>query len=96
MLLLIAPIILVIIWNGLHGKGYKVAFKATPLNTNKGKAIRVLMFVYGAVLLVVVFISRYKESTSEGYQGSSRIISVVVFFLIIIALNIVMRRRRNK
>jgi hypothetical protein len=94
--LLIAPIILAMIWNGLHGKGYRVKFVAPPLDTRKGKLIRLGMFIYTAVLLITAFSSQYRESANDGYRGIERIANVAVFFLILFVVNIVMIRKQNK
>jgi hypothetical protein len=94
--LVIVPLILAMLWNGLHGRGYKVTYQAPPLNTNKGKAMRVVLFIAGIGLLSLVAIARYDQSTSEGYTVTGRFVSVIVSFGLIVALSIYMRSRRNR
>lgn len=44
-LLIIFLVVLAIIWNGINGKGYKVSYKAPPINTTTGIITRIILLI---------------------------------------------------
>lgn len=95
--LLAAPVIAAIVWNGLHGKGYKFVYKAPPITTTKGKLVRVIAGVYFASMMLLLFASIYANHAIGGrYKGTSRIFFVIVFILLTTGFSSLVDRNRNK
>jgi len=61
--------ILVIIWNGIKGRGYKVILKAPPLKTTRGIVVRFLFLIATIILfLTTVSLRSGGFSSSDTHQ----------------------------
>jgi hypothetical protein len=53
-----------VLWNGLHGHGYRVGIKLPPATTSNGKKERVLVFIVGIGLIILSILVMIESGSS--------------------------------
>lgn len=96
LLIILIVYVIVMVWNGLHGNGYKVAINLPNPETVKGKVARIAFFSACGLVLALTIIGNYQSPDNQKSSTPLKVIGLLIFIVGVATIGYLWVKRGDK